>query len=53
MNALCKLVTLGVVVVVATITHVVSADGKSLTHTFKGTNAQGQAVTNVTVYEKQ
>ena len=32
---------------------VVSADGKTLTITVKGTNAQGQAVNNVQVYEKQ
>lgn len=34
-------------------TRVVSADGKTLTITIKGTNAQGQAVHNVQVYEKQ
>ena len=39
--------------VVQTITRVVSADGKSMTITTKGTNAQGQAVNNVGVYEKQ
>jgi hypothetical protein len=32
---------------------VVSADGKTLTQTTTGTNAQGQAVSNVTVYDKQ
>ncbi len=39
--------------VVQTITRVMSADGKSMTITTKGTNAQGQAVNNVAVYEKQ
>ena len=34
-------------------TRVVSADGKTLTITQKGTNAQGQAVNNVQVFEKQ
>lgn len=34
-------------------TRVVSADGKVLTITIKGTNAQGQAVNNVQVFEKQ
>lgn len=38
---------------VQTITRVMSADGKTLTITTKGTNAQGQAVNNVGVYEKQ
>jgi hypothetical protein len=32
---------------------VVSPDGKTLIITGKGTNAQGQAVNNVTVYERQ
>jgi hypothetical protein len=32
---------------------VVSKDGKTLTLTLKGTNAQGQAVNNVSVYERQ
>jgi hypothetical protein len=32
---------------------VVSADGKTLTQTTTGTNAQGQAVSNVSVYDKQ
>ena len=32
---------------------VVSADGKTLTQTTTGTNAQGQTVSNVTVYDKQ
>jgi hypothetical protein len=32
---------------------VISKDGKVLTITSKGTNAQGQATSNVTVYEKQ
>jgi hypothetical protein len=39
--------------VVATSTRVVSEDGKTMTVTTKGTNAQGQAVNNVTVWEKQ
>jgi len=39
--------------VVLTFTQVVSQDGKTMTTTGKGTNAQGQAVDNVTVYEKQ
>ena len=39
--------------VVATSTHVVSEDGKTRTVTSKGTNAQGQATNNVTVWEKQ
>ena len=39
--------------VVGTFTRVVSADGKSLTVTGKGTNPQGQAFTNVELYEKQ
>ena len=39
--------------VVATSTRVVSEDGKTMTVTTKGTNAQGQAVDNVTVWEKQ
>ena len=39
--------------VVVTFTRVVSADGKSLTITGKGTNPQGQAFTNVELYEKQ
>ena len=34
-------------------TRVVSGDGKTLTITVKGANAQGQAVNNVQVYEKQ
>lgn len=32
---------------------VISQDGKTLTITVKGTNAQGQGVNNVVVYEKQ
>ena len=32
---------------------VVSQDGRTLTVTVKGTNAQGQAVNNVVIYEKQ
>ena len=39
--------------VVATSTRVLSEDGKTMTVTVKGTNAQGQAVDNVTVWEKQ
>ena len=39
--------------VVVTFTRVMSADGKSLTITAKGANAQGQAVSNVELYEKQ
>jgi hypothetical protein len=38
--------------VVQTITRVLSADGKTLTITAKGTDAQGRAVNNVTIYEK-
>jgi len=39
--------------VVLTFTQVVSQDGKTMTVTTKGTNAQGQAVDNVAVFEKQ
>jgi len=39
--------------VLTTSTQVVSADGRTMTTTVKGTNAQGQAVDNVTVWEKQ
>jgi hypothetical protein len=39
--------------VVTTITQVLSQDGKTMTSTVKGTNAQGQAVDNVIVWEKQ
>lgn len=39
--------------VVTTSSRVVSEDGKTMTVTVKGTNAQGQAVDNVTVWEKQ
>ena len=39
--------------VVATLTRVVAKDGKTMTITTKGTNAQGQAVNNVVVYDKQ
>jgi hypothetical protein len=39
--------------VVLTRTRVVSQDGKTMTVTEKGTNAQGQAVDNVVVFEKQ
>ena len=34
-------------------TNTVSKDGKTLTWSFKGTNAQGQPVTGVSVFEKQ
>ena len=34
-------------------TNSVSKDGKTLTWSFKGTNAQGQAVTGVQVFERQ
>jgi hypothetical protein len=39
--------------VVQTLRRVVSQDGKTMTVTTKGTNAQGQAVNNVGVFEKQ
>jgi len=39
--------------VVTTSTSVVSPDGKMMTTTVKGTNAQGQAVDNVVIWEKQ
>jgi len=39
--------------VAQTIRRVVSADGKTMNVTVKGKNAQGQAVTNVVVFEKQ
>ena len=39
--------------VFGTLTRVVSADGQSMTNTFKGTNPQGQAVNNVIVFDKQ
>ena len=39
--------------VVATLTRVIAEDGKTMTVTVKGTNAQGQAVDNVAVYDKQ
>ena len=32
---------------------VISSDGKTITSTQNGANAQGQAVTNVAIYEKQ
>ncbi len=38
---------------VTTYHRVVSKDGKTMTVTAKGTNAQGQATTNVIVFEKQ
>ncbi len=34
-------------------TNTVSKDGKTLTYTSKGTNAQGQAVSGVQVFERQ
>jgi len=39
--------------VVQTLRRVVSQDGKTMTVTTKGKNAQGQAVANVTLFEKQ
>lgn len=39
--------------VVQTLRRVVSQDGKTMTVTTKGTNAQGQAVNNVAVFEKE
>ena len=39
--------------VVQTLTRVVSPDGKTMTVTVKGTNAQGQPVNNVVVFDKQ
>jgi hypothetical protein len=39
--------------VTVTTTNVASADGKTYTITAKGTNAQGQAVNSVAVYDKQ
>jgi hypothetical protein len=36
-----------------TVTRVVSQDGKTMTATVKGTNAQGQVVNSVIVFEKQ
>jgi len=39
--------------VVQTFTRVVSKDGKTMTVTIKGTNAQGQPVNNVVVFEKR
>jgi hypothetical protein len=38
---------------VMTVTSVVSKDGKTRTSTFKGKDAQGHAVNNVVVYDKQ
>ena len=38
---------------IGTVTEVVSKDGKSLTRTQKGTNAQGQPIDNVQVLDKQ
>jgi hypothetical protein len=39
--------------VAQTLTRVVAQDGKTMTVTTKGTNAQGQAVSNVAVFDKQ
>jgi hypothetical protein len=39
--------------VVQTLTRVVAQDGKTMTVTVKGTNAQGQPVNNVIVFDKQ
>ena len=39
--------------VAQTLRRVVSKDGKTMTVTTKGTNAQGQAVNNVALFEKQ
>ena len=39
--------------VAVTIRRVVSADGKTMTATVKGKNAQGQEMSNVVVFEKQ
>ena len=39
--------------VAQTLKRVVSQDGKTMTVTTKGTNAQGQAVNNVAVFDKQ
>jgi hypothetical protein len=39
--------------VASTLRRVVSQDGKTMTVTTKGTNAQGQAVNNVIVFDKQ
>jgi len=39
--------------VVSTARRVVSKDGKTLTLTITGTNAKGQKVKNIAVYEKQ
>ena len=39
--------------VVLTATNVVSKDGKTMTITTRGVNADGQSVNNVTVYDKQ
>jgi hypothetical protein len=38
---------------VQTYSRVVSKDGKTMTVTVKGTNAKGQTINNVSVYEKQ
>jgi len=39
--------------VAQTLRRVVSQDGKTMTVTVKGTNAQGQAVNNIVVFQKQ
>ena len=38
---------------IGTVTEVVSKDGKALTRTQKGVNAQGQPIDNVQVLDKQ
>ena len=43
----------GKVVQTLTLTWTVSQDGKTMTVTAKGTNAQGQAVNNMALFEKQ
>jgi hypothetical protein len=37
----------------ATVRVVISEDGKTMTGTVKGTNAEGKAMNNVMVYDKQ
>jgi hypothetical protein len=39
--------------VVQTVTEVLSADGKTVTFTTRGVNANGQQINNVAIYEKQ
>ena len=52
-NAKTAQVTIKVGTSTLTIRQVVSKDGKSFTRTTKGTNAQGQQVDNLIVFEKQ